>query len=126
MELTDLQWVLSILGFVGTILGLALNYFKVIEGLKSRVTALETKMEPFWMFVTKSLPDLIKGSAPGKDELLEKFKLNNGKLSHEEKMKLRNILTDELNAPTSDERGKGSGYRIGLALMVAVLEGDTT
>jgi hypothetical protein len=65
---------------LAAIISLVVSYFRELNGIKSRLTTVETKIEPFWQFVTTSIPDLlIKGKGnpeplTRRDELLVRYR----------------------------------------------------
>ena len=81
----------------GMILGLAsfiISRGKDSKELEARVTALETKIEPFWQFINKELPSIImQQTTPTLDILLEKSK--NEELSDSEANVLLYLLEEE-------------------------------
>jgi hypothetical protein len=64
--------------------------------MKERLTSLETKITPFWNWIDKELPNMIKGKSGRMDVLLTKY-LHNPGLTEDEKWELVDLLKDKYN-----------------------------
>ena len=64
--------------------------------MKERLTSLETKITPFWNWIDKELPNMIKGKSGRMDVLLTKY-LHNPGLTEDEKWELVDLLKDRYN-----------------------------
>lgn len=104
----------SIIAIVA-IFGLLYSHIKELGEVKQKISQLETKIEPFWEFVTKSIPEmLIKTSGnpepfTRRDELLLKYR-DGAILPHE---------IDELLKYLEVEREQAKAQR-DTALMIAL------
>lgn len=69
----------TVLAFVA-ILGLVYSHVKELGDVKNRLSQVEIKIEPFWQFVNKSIPDMLIQSKSNpepltrRDELLIKYR----------------------------------------------------
>jgi hypothetical protein len=85
---------------IAAIGGLVYTYLKELFELKSRLTVVETKLEPFWKIISENLIDYLlqikKGNPDGRrEELL--LKLRAGTITQSETQELETILRRELS-----------------------------
>jgi hypothetical protein len=96
------------------IIGGIVAYFGVIAGLKTRLTKLETQMEPFWGIIQSELPKLIHSPhTPEIDALLEKMMADT--LTKEEAIDLKTRLKSEMSVPDL-------GKKLTIVLLIARLD----
>jgi hypothetical protein len=96
------------------IIGGIVAYFGVIAGLKTRLTKLETQMEPFWGIIQSELPKLIHSPhTPEIDALLEKMMADT--LTKEEAIDLKTRLKSEMDVPDL-------GKKLTIVLLIARLD----
>ena len=82
-----------------------------------KVISLETKITPFWNWIDKELPNIIKGKSGRADTLLVKYMKNPG-LTDDERWELVDLLKDKFN-----ESGD-KGEKLALSLFILKLEGE--
>ncbi len=88
--------VIAFFALAVTIAGLAWQYFCVIVGINSRLTALETKTGLFWTVVEKNLSEMLHSPHTEEmDTLLEKLSQDHA-LSKQEAHQLGNLLELQL------------------------------
>ena len=107
---------------IGSTLAVVAQYFGIISHIKDdmlksdrqlseRVTALETKMEPFWLMIQKMTGQILHSPhTPLRDKLLEKYANNN--LSLHEAILLHTDLKEEF-----DSNPKKAGLPMALAII---------
>jgi hypothetical protein len=113
-----IEFVLPVLTALGAsfMAGYGLNS-KLSNGLNkmdNRVTELETKMEPFWIFVTNHIPKILASGTPVRMKILLK-KFENKSLYNDEATELCIILKKEYDKAQID--GK-----LAIGLLIALLE----
>jgi hypothetical protein len=69
-----------------------------VKGVCNKVIELDTKIQPFWHLIDKSLPDILKGRSGRTDQLLLKFQ--SGQLVENERWELIDALTDKYRDTT--------------------------
>jgi hypothetical protein len=84
--------------------------------MKERLTSLETKIMPFWNWIDKELPNMIKGKSGRVDVLLTKY-LHNPGLTEDEKWELVDLLKDKYN------ESKDIGEKLAISLFINRLGG---
>jgi len=82
-----------------------------------KVISLETKITPFWNWIDKELPNIIKGRSGRADTLLVKYMKNPG-LTDDERWELVDLIKDKFN-----ESGD-KGEKLALSLFILKLEGE--
>ena len=87
-----------------------------LSNIKERVTSLETKITPFWNWIDKELPNMIKGKSGRMDTLLTKY-LHNPGLPDDERWELIDLLKDKYN------ESKDVGERLAVSLFIGRLSG---
>jgi hypothetical protein len=87
-----------------------------LSKVKERITSLETKITPFWNWIDKELPNMIKGKSGRADILLTKY-LHNPGLTDDEKWELVDLLKDKYC------ESKDTGERLALSLFILRLGG---
>ena len=87
-----------------------------ISKIKERLTSLETKITPFWNWIDKELPNMIKGKSGRADVLLTKY-LHNPGLSDDEKWELVDLLKDKYC------ESKDIGEKLAISLFILRLGG---
>jgi len=111
----------AILAFVA-ILGLVYSHIKELGEVRQKLSQLETKVEPFWQFVMKSVPDILMQGKSNpepltrRDELLIRFR--DGIILPHEKDELLRILKTEREQAT---RERDTTLLILLGLLIVVL-----
>ena len=111
----------AILAFVA-ILGLVYSHIKELGEVRQKLSQLETKVEPFWQFVMKSVPDILMQGKSNpepltrQDELLIRFR--DGIILPHEKDELLRILKTEREQAT---RERDTTLLILLGLLIVVL-----
>lgn len=72
-------------------------YFKEVAGIKERLISLETKITPFWNWIDKSLPNILKSPHTKEfDSLLDKYQTDRDGMSINELERMKCILDDEI------------------------------
>ena len=118
----DIGIISSAVVAVVAVAGLIYSHVKELGEVKNRVAQLETKIEPFWEFVTKSIPDMLiqtKGNPEPitrRDELLLKYR--NGIILPHERDELLAILEREREQA---RRESNTALLVALGLLILVL-----
>ncbi len=108
------------------ILGLVYSHVKELGDVKQKLSQLEVKIEPFWMFVTQQIPEILiqrKGNPEPltrRDELLIKFK--DGTILPHERDELLPVLEAEKKQA---ERERDTALLIALGLLIVALAATT-
>lgn len=106
---------LAVTAIVVTIVGLLVQYFGVIAGMKERLSSLETKVDLFWKVVEDKVTQILKSpNYFDKDLLLDKMR--DRSLSLKEAEALRTIMNEEISL-------NHSKHLLGSILIIARLEG---
>lgn len=127
--------IISIIALGASIVIPTIQYFIVIGGMQAdiknlkldgernkemcdKVISLETKITPFWNWIDRELPNMIKGKSGRVDVLLTKY-MGNPSLTGDEKWELIDLLKDKYNESTD------MGKRLAISLFISKLEGDS-
>jgi len=103
------------------IIGYLVIYFGMISKIKERLTALETKIEPFWEMVQKELPKILHSPhTPELDVLLEK--MANGNINKIEAEDLKIRLRSEIG---DVDAGKKLATVLLLTRLEQIINGDS-
>lgn len=79
-------------------------YFKETADIKTRLTALETKVQPFWNWVDKELPKILHSPhTPEFDKLLEKYEDASDEMTLDELTRLECILREEISKTAKEK-----------------------
>jgi len=111
----------TVLAFAA-IVGLVYSHVKELGEVKQRLSTVETKVEPFWEFVQKKIPDILtrgKGNPEPltrRDELLVKFK-DGTILPHERDELLTFLEADQEKA----KKERDTALLIALGLLIVAL-----
>ena len=104
------------------ILGLVYSHVKELGDVKNRLSQVEIKIEPFWQFVNKSIPDMLiqsKGNPEPltrRDELLIKYR--DGTILPHERDELLAFLEEEREQA---RRERNTALLIALGLLIVAL-----
>ena len=101
---------LPIIAICVSIIGLLYQQFGVLENIKERLSALETKMDLFWKAIEGNVAHMLKTFPTNinKDILLDEF--SKGELTLEEAQKLRTILMGEMEISDKSAIGNKLAY----------------
>lgn len=79
-------------------------YFRDLASIKERLVAIETKITPFWNWIDKSLPIILKSPHTKEfDDLLEKYANKRDNMTSNELDRLISIVGDEINKTSKDK-----------------------
>ncbi len=93
---------ISFTSLLATVIGLTMQYFGVIVGVKERLSKIEVKTDLFWGLVQQNLPNLLHADhTPRKDFLLGK--MQEDKLTRDEMLELEKMLEEEMKHTAPDK-----------------------
>jgi len=115
-----IELIISLTGLALSLISFLIVRSNDAKALEARITALETKIEPFWKFIQTELPGLIaQEDTPELDLLLMKSLPTNGlRLKTSECEKLISLLEAEY---LKAKRNEDTGRSLAIALYKEVL-----